>query len=206
MTRKLLLTIAVLAAIGGSVGHTANAGMVNPLHKPVAKMTLQEQVKYYNANILHAQNTLHWFHSQAGSWALDGKRYPAAYSVAQRQILFHVRLLKAATRKLNEVKAKLQPKLPAHYAGWMCIHGDQHYRHAPGGEGAWYATNPNGHYNGLQMTINWMGVISGNPNNYTPIQILWAAETGYKNSGYSSQWLQGQWGQTISPCWQYFGR
>lgn len=89
---------------------------------------------------------------------------------------------------------KLAHLRPAHYEGWMCIH---QY------EGAWGATNPNGHYNGLQMTMGW-GELEGNPNNYEPMQILWAAEHEYQRNNYSRSWLQGQWGQTISPCWSYF--
>lgn len=91
--------------------------------------------------------------------------------------------------------ARKAAQRPAHYAGWMCIHG---------GEGAWYATNPNGHYNGLQMHWSWGYGIVGNPNDYTPAEILAAAENGYAASGHSRAWLNGQWGQTIGPCWAYF--
>jgi hypothetical protein len=86
---------------------------------------------------------------------------------------------------------------PAHYALWMCIHRS---------EGAWYSTNPNGHYNGLQMTLDWGEGIVGNPNNYTPMEIMAAAERGYVHAraqGRLRAWLQGQWGQTIGPCWGY---
>lgn len=112
----------------------------------------------------------------------------------------HLQLMKRIVKRTEPRYKALRERylaslLPAHYTGWMCIHRS---------EGAWYSVNPNGHYNGLQMTLNWLGIIKGNPNNYTPMEILRAAETGYANSHYSRHWLQGQWGQTISPCWQFF--
>lgn len=70
-----------------------------------------------------------------------------------------------------------------HYALWSCIQQN---------EGAPYSTNPNGHYNILQMTYNW-GRLNGNPNNYTPTQIMEEAEYQYKQSNYSRSWLIGQW-------------
>lgn len=196
MQRKLLTAVVALAVMGGgySTG-TAHAKQVNPIGKPVTKMTTTEKVKYYKANVRAAQNTIAWFSNQQNGWRLNKQRYPAAYRAIAPDLLSNRRLLRNATRSLKIAESKLQPRLPAHYRGWMCIHAS---------EGAWYSTNPNGHYNGLQMTYNWMGIIKGNPNNYSPIQILWAAETGYANSHYSRSWLQGQWGQTISPCWQYF--
>lgn len=103
-------------------------------------------------------------------------------------------------------QAKKTQHVVPHFALWMCINGNHKFRHdGTSGEanGNWYTTNSNGHYNGLQMSWSWLGIIQGNPNNYTPAQIMQAAETGYKESGYSSSWLQQQWGQTIGPCWQY---
>jgi hypothetical protein len=78
----------------------------------------------------------------------------------------------------------------------MCIHG---------GEGNWDDPNSggNGHYGGLQMTPGWLGYFSGTANHYTQLQQEWYAEQGYRDSGYSRSWLNGQWGQTIGPCWTY---
>lgn len=83
---------------------------------------------------------------------------------------------------------------PAHYQLWMCIHNR---------EGAWYDDTGNGYFNGLQMSYGWLGIVPGNPDNYTPIQIMTYAETGYRQSGYSRAWLEGQWPNTSPPCLQY---
>lgn len=203
MQRKLLTAVVALAVMGGGystgTAHAQSVRQVNPIGKPVVRMTLDEKIKYYQANVNSAKYTLAWFNQTPHRWMLDRVRYPAAYDTIAFTISFNRRLFSNASRNLKSAlaarKALLTPRLPAHYAGWMCIHSY---------EGAWGATNPNGHYNGLQMTYNWLGIIKGNPNNYSPIQILWAAETGYANNHYSRSWLQGQWGQTIGPCWQYF--
>lgn len=86
--------------------------------------------------------------------------------------------------------------LPPHAAGWLCIHR---------GEGAWGAVDPSGNYfNGLQMTYNWMGAIHGNPNDYTPNQIIWIAEKVAAAHGFSYSWMRGQWPNTFPPCASYF--
>lgn len=92
-------------------------------------------------------------------------------------------------------QARLLAARPAHYDLWLCIHG---------GEGSWHNqdTGHNSHYGGLQMTIGWDGRV-GNAALLTPLAQMQAAEAGYAAHGYSKAWLQGQWGQTIGPCWKY---
>lgn len=193
MTRKLLLTIAVLAAIGGSIGQTASAMQVNPIHKPVPQMTLKEQVRYYKANIRHAQSTLHWFHASKNSWALDGVRYPLAYSVVHREIVFHQRLLKAATRNLAVVEKKLLPVLatPPHLNELICIHGY---------EGSWTDTGYP-FWGGLQMDEGFQSTYAaalakkmhvpdyyttlGTADHWTPLEQMWVAEMAIASRGYN---------------------
>ncbi len=88
--------------------------------------------------------------------------------------------------------AARQPTI-AHLALWECIHR---------GEGAWNAQTGNGFYGGLQMTYGWDGLV-GNAALLLPTQQMQAAETGYRRSGYSTAWLEGQWPNTSPPCLQY---
>lgn len=81
----------------------------------------------------------------------------------------------------------------AHEQLWLCIHR---------GEGAWNANTGNGYYGGLQMTISWDGLIY-RADLHSPYEQMRAAETGYRESGYSRSWLEGQWPNTSPPCLGY---
>jgi hypothetical protein len=76
------------------------------------------------------------------------------------------------------------------FAGWLCIHRR---------EGAWNASTGNGYYGGLQMTYGWMGLVK-DASKLSPAQQMAAAETGYRQSGYSDSWMRGQWPNTYPPC------
>ncbi len=81
----------------------------------------------------------------------------------------------------------------AHESLWLCIHRR---------EGAWNANTGNGFYGGLQMTYGWDGLV-GNAALLSPTEQMRAAETGYRRSGYSVSWLEGQWPHTSPPCLAY---
>lgn len=148
MLRKLLLTIAVLAAIGGGVGHTAQAGIVvNPLGKPVKAMTLDEQLTFYKFNALRATHTIAWYHGK-GSWTLNGKRYPAIYHTAKPEYDWNIRLLRNATRNANAVEAKLVKK---RYVASLCITCWERVASCESGN-SWGEVTGNGFYWGLQWT------------------------------------------------------
>lgn len=83
--------------------------------------------------------------------------------------------------------ALARPKI-VYLALWTCIHNY---------EGSWNNadTGHNGHYGGLQMTSPW-----GKGAYYvlradwlTPYEQMRKAELGFRASGYSLSWLQGQW-------------
>jgi hypothetical protein len=80
-----------------------------------------------------------------------------------------------------------------HYALWNCIHSR---------EGAWNAQTGNGYYGGLQMTYGWDGLVQ-NAALLSPAAQMQAAETGYRQSGYSVAWLEGQWPVSSRSCLQY---
>ncbi len=86
---------------------------------------------------------------------------------------------------------RLHPAI--HLALWECIHH---------GEGAWNAQTGNGYYGGLQMTYGWGGLVT-NAALLSPYEQMSAAETGYRQSGYSRAWLEGQWPNTSPPCLAY---
>lgn len=73
---------------------------------------------------------------------------------------------------------------PRHHLLWDCISKNESRN--------WYNHGP-GHYGGLQMSWNWLGLISGDAGNYPRIEQEWAAETGYRNSGYTYSFLYRQW-------------
>ncbi len=90
--------------------------------------------------------------------------------------------------------SKLTPRTRiGHLALWLCIHSR---------EGAWNAQTGNGFYGGLQMTYGWDGLV-GNAALLSPSAQMQAAETGYRQSGYSTAWLEGQWPNTSPPCLGY---
>lgn len=76
---------------------------------------------------------------------------------------------------------------PPHHQLWLCIH--QHEA------GSWHDhdSGGNGHYGGLQMSYNWLRIVSGDAGYMSEPQQEWAAETGYRLNGYHSWWLEGQW-------------
>lgn len=84
-------------------------------------------------------------------------------------------------------------RFPPHHALWMCEHSHEAQD--------WHNENTggNGHYGGMQMTLNWgwnqyahYG-LPGDPAKYSQLQQEWAAERGYRHSGFSQAWLLGQW-------------
>lgn len=85
-----------------------------------------------------------------------------------------------------------------HYLGWECIHS----REAP--VAGWFADTGNGYYGGLQMEWNWMGVINGGADNYSPMAQMMLAEMEAARYGFSYSFMEGQWPLTYPPCAQYF--
>jgi len=89
--------------------------------------------------------------------------------------------------------SKLKPQAYiAHLALWLCIHK---------GEGSWTDEGAP-YYGGLQMTYGWGGLV-GDAAKLSPDAQMRAAETGYRQSGYSVGWLEGQWPNTSPPCLAY---
>lgn len=95
-------------------------------------------------------------------------------------------------RRIIARRYALAHPLIGHRALWLCIHSR---------EGAWHDPNPP-YYGGLQMTYGWDGLV-GNAALLSPAAQMRAAETGYKRSGYSVAWLEGQWPRTSPPCLGY---
>lgn len=89
------------------------------------------------------------------------------------------------------------PAWPTHHLLWLCIHGSEAQTWGDRDTGG------NGHYGGLQMHPGWGYGTSFYASDDPQIVQENAAEAGYRASGYSHAWLEGQWGQTIGPCWQY---
>lgn len=190
--KLIVVLVAALAAL--ALSPTAGAHLV--VTKPVRTLDALEHRQ--SVNVAHARATLRWFQRRHLSLVAvrdrDARReYRWSYAAAVKPgwLVAQLARTREALRLRNLPSWEREPIV--HEALWDCIHGN---------EGAWGAVNPNGHYNGLQMTWGW-GPLVGDPNAYAPEQIYRAAEYEYRRSGYSSAWLQGQWGQTIGSCWSH---
>lgn len=145
------------------------------IHSP-KNATLEEQRFAQKRNLAHVRYVCRRGGGEHRRWSCKAKTWLA--------------------RELAETLAALRPAIP-HRPLWLCIHG---------GEASW--TNPgiswDGRripwYGGLQMTYRWLGLIPGYAHHLSPDEQMLAAETGYRNSGYSHKWLAGQWPNTYPPC------
>lgn len=190
MKRLTALTAAAVAA----ATLTATAGAALPdsartLMAHRATTTPARQLQLADRTIKKARDVLGFLDSN-----------PAAGTGLSRLRIRHDYgwLLRFGKQERAKALARIRlASLPAHDALWECIHPreavDPHNQDTGG----------NGHYGGLQMTLNWLGIVPGNPASYSWLQQKQFAETGYRKSGYSRSWLQGQWGQTVGPCWGF---
>ncbi len=53
------------------------------------------------------------------------------------------------------------------------------------------------------MSYSWLGYFHGTADRFTHLRQEQIAERGYRDSGYSTRWLAGQWGPTYGPCLRY---
>jgi hypothetical protein len=160
--------------------------------KPINKMSLAKQAQYYETNANHALAFLRpW--NDIRSWQIVGAHHAGIRIPEPDEVLYHRRLLHNSLVRLRQVRRKIEDSLIPHKALWMCLHRHEALD--------WYNrdTGHNGHYGGLQMTYRWLGLIPGYAYNLSPFQQMLAAETGYRNSGYSYAWLNGQW-STLGYC------
>lgn len=107
------------------------------------------------------------------------------------------RILHRLTEQIRTLQA-VRDTQPAHLRLWRCIEAGE-----SGGDGVHHGfegASNGSHFNVLQMTNPWAGI---NPIGLSYAAIEQAAEAQYAASGYSRSWLEGQWGQTIGPCWRY---
>jgi hypothetical protein len=158
------------------------------------------QRQLLTARLTHAQRTV-W---QARHAIVFMQRHHFLYGgpMARRRVAWGVvRRARARIDRALDTQRVVQARLleatyPEHHALWECIHE---------GEGSWSDPNSggNGHYGGLQMTPGWEGEFSGTADQYSEVQQERFAEDAYRRTGYSRAWLNGQWGQTIGPCWRY---
>jgi len=138
------------------------------------------------------RSTLHWWlhrrsripESSSGPFvfcAAVGIRAPGAICV-------HARKLVGALHLLRRIEAViLAGSWPPHHALWLCIHGHE--------AADWQNqdTGHNGHYGGLQLHPGWGYGSSYYASNDSQWTQEWAAERGYRASGFSRAWLMGQW-------------
>jgi hypothetical protein len=151
----------------------------------------ETKLHYADRLIWHGKTALRWLKTHKR--LITAKAGPSPYNIAVRD---HRWELRYGLRLKHEIYIASLPTI-AHRSLWLCLH--------PHESSNWYDRDSGGnsHYGGLQMTKDWMGIIKGYPYFYSPEQQMNAAETGYRNSGYSRAWLWGQWGQTLGFCTRY---
>jgi hypothetical protein len=110
-------------------------------------------------------------------------------------VKFHREQLQWTKKELKESLVKFQLSLwPPHHTLWLCIHGGPPYRSSyEAREWDNKNTGRNGHWGGLQMHPDWGYGTSHHASDDSQWTQEWAAEKGYKDSGYSHTWLMGQW-------------
>jgi hypothetical protein len=123
-----------------------------------------------------------------------GLAHTAAGGEALASVLPHV---VAAIRSLQAADVAIP-----HLALWRCIAGYPGARPdgGPGetGGAAYDVDSSHSYFNILQMEWDWYGI--GNPNAYTPRQIMRLAETQFRLHGYSTSWLEQNWPNTSPDC------
>lgn len=154
-----------------------------------ASTTPQRQLVLARATLKHARDVLGFLQSNPTAGT------PAARARVRRN---HAWLLRLGLRARAEALGRIQAaSLPLHHALWECL-----LRYEGG-----YWSNPNtggnGHWGGLQMHPDWGYGTSHHASDDSQYVQESAAERAYRESGYSSTFLTGQWGETIGHCWAY---
>lgn len=186
------------AACAALVAALVLAGNASARTSKWSHLTLQQKRVVVRREIEARRHVVRW-------WIRYGRptRFPAAATPVVRfklvrctaigirspgwvcvQAQYLVRAL-AVERRLNA--RILAASWPPHMALWNCIHGHE--------AADWQNDNTggNGHYGGLQMHPGWGYGTSEYASDDSEFVIVWAAEHGYKASGYSRTWLMGQW-------------
>lgn len=166
--KRLIALAAALAAL-----LLVNLGTASPAaaHRPAncGRLHPRAELRCARAQLRHARSELR--HSTTA-------HSPAYWRWRER----------VARRWIRRAHYRLSHPRLVYRSLWLCIH---HY------EGAWNDPDSghNGHYGGLQMTSPWgRGVYYVNRADWlTPYTQMRKAELGYRASGFSRSWLQGQW-------------
>jgi hypothetical protein len=185
--RKLTFIVATLV-----VAVFANPALATWTAKPTKHRL--NSYSFVKKQYVNAINVLLWFknHPKVGTprgraQVIRAHQWLRAWSAERMAVLYYA-------------------MFPPHHALWMCIHGDPKYGSHVGNEASsWknHDTGDNGHYGGLQMYPGWLNMFRGTADQYSQLQQEWFAEKAYRQNRYRQSWLTGQWGQTISPCWQH---
>jgi hypothetical protein len=190
--RLLALTAALITALA----LTAIAGAGNSLrvkHKPWRIMTTQQKIIVLEKQIHKDKCIIRFWKNHR---ELASTNAPMPYKariqthwarVSLRIARKHLRQLMVTPRVTTTRYVSGGKGFPPHHALWLCLHSVE--------AGSWQDHNSggNGHYGGLQMHYNWGYGIVGDAGNYSQTEQEWAAERGYRASGYSSSFIYGQW-------------
>lgn len=204
-----LLVILTVVALAASLSLVNNVQAHFLPHKK--NLTLEERIAYYQRSIKHDKYALHRDNLQYQELkrrdrVLTASRPVAIVSQQRLELLkrmgFHYAAWKWNLQMLNAAETKwksLHPIIPpiAHWGLWSCITNGA-YPGAPH-EGNGY----NGLYTGwLGMTTPWMGHYPpGSDWVHSSQSAVYAiAEEEYRNSGYSRNFIIGQWPNTGPPC------
>ncbi len=198
---KSLLALTAAAAAAASMAATSDAIYRVHHSKSFNRMTAAEVRSYLHRQVWHDKTALRWLgrhpphirHPGGARFLLASLRSNGEMLRWSHDYQWFQTSLRIASRRLRSVQRSAVVAGIAHRALWECIHS---------GEGAWNAETGNGYHGGLQMTYGWGGLVQ-DAGLLSPDAQMAAAETGYRQSGYSRSWLAGQWPNTSPPCMAY---
>ncbi len=181
---RLLLTVLATAAVFAYTAAAASAHFEGYRPQPHG-LKPRAELRYANVQVAHAS----WALSHLRMMVKNGTTLPPGYVRNHRWLLEH------AQRLRREALTRIQAAtLPAHYAGWLCIHNGA-YPGAPHEGWSRYGT-----YSGpLQMTRPWMGYdLDWGGMSY--IDVFRIAERVAAGQGFSYSFMARQWPETYPPC------
>ena len=148
-----------------------------------ATTTLESRLDRQKGTVAKDLGTIRFFHHHR--WLLKARK---TRGIARHALKFAQAELAWTRREMRETLSLLTASAyPPHHALWMCVHNHE--------ASNWQDPNSggNGHYGGLQMHPGWGYSTSYYASEDSQLTQEWAAERGFRASGFSRVWLFGQW-------------
>lgn len=128
----------------------AKATQLLPQHHRIVNLPLRQQAIWYQRNITHATVTLHWWKNQRPNLSNGEQR--SFNRIRARELRFHVRLYRNATRNLAVTESKIRQQSVRQYLS-DCIIGIIKLESSRSGALNPFATNPNSGAYGIPQAL-----------------------------------------------------